>query len=333
MTTSQARLTIGALARQAGVSAQTLRHYDRLGLLRPSATSAARYRLYTEADRARLELIRALRALDLDLDTIGRLLRGAVGVQKAAELHLRTLDHQMRTLERRRAVLRVLLASNAPATADRLARLQALAGFEQMERAQFLSDQLDRRLRGAGTERLQRWIRAAAVVDLPESPSEAQVEAWLELAEMVSDPTFLERHRRRSAGDGEQHASHWPTDLAALYRPAATAARAGIDPRSAKGRAIVRRWTHAFAERSGRRDRRAFAMDVLRGIDAQEDPREQRFWQLVAVLKPEVGSSAISVAWPWLVDGLRAWVGADASRRELGRSTSKTRRSLARRPS
>ena len=313
MTTRSARLTVGELARQAGVSAQTLRHYDRLGLLKPSATSAARYRLYTEQDRARLELIRALRALDLDLDTIGRLLRGAVGVQKAAELHLRTLDHQMRTLERRRAVLRVLLHADTPATADRLARLQALAGFEQMEREQFLADQLDRRLSGAGSPRLQGWIRAAAVVDLPTSPTEAQVEAWLELAEMVSDPSFLEQHRQRSAGDRADGGARWPSDMALLYRPAAAAARAGVDPRSAKGEAIVRRWTRAFAARSGRRDWRAFAGDMLHAIDAQHDTREQRFWQLVAVLKPEVGQSAISVAWPWLMVGLRAWVGSGAS--------------------
>jgi DNA-binding transcriptional MerR regulator len=313
MTARLARLTIGELARQAGVSAQTLRHYDRLGLLKPSATSAARYRLYTEEDRARLELIRALRALDLDLETIGRLLRGAVGVPRAAELHLRTLDHQMRTLERRRAVLRVLLRSDVPATADRLARLQALAGFEQMERERFLADHLDRRLRGAGSARLQGWIRAAAVVDLPSSPTEAQVEAWLELAEMVSDPTFLERHRRRSVGRNGQDDERWPPDVAALYRPAAAAARANVDPRSRNGQAIVRRWTRAFADRSGRRDWRAFAADLLRAIESEDDTREQRFWQLVAVLKPDVGRSAIATAWPWLVEGLRAWVGAPAS--------------------
>jgi DNA-binding transcriptional MerR regulator len=308
MTPRSPRLTVGQLARQAGVSAQTLRHYDRLGLLKPSSTSAARYRLYTEQDRARLELIRALRALDLDLETIGRLLRGAVGVRKAAELHLRTLDHQMRMLERRRAVLRVLLRSDSAPTADRLARLQALAGFEQMERERFLGDQLDRRLRGAGSDRLQRWIRAAAVVDLPTSPTEAQVEAWLELAEMVSDPTFLERHRVRAAEGGSDAGDRWPTDVGALYRPAATAARAGVDPTSTKGLTIVRRWVRVFAERAGRRDERAFASDMLRSIHAQHDGREQRFWQLVAVLKPEIGRSAISVAWPWLITGLRAWI-------------------------
>ena len=66
------RLSIGALARQVGVSPQTLRHYHQLGILRPAAVTRAGYRLYSESDRVRLELVRSLRALDFDLDTIAQ---------------------------------------------------------------------------------------------------------------------------------------------------------------------------------------------------------------------------------------------------------------------
>ena len=315
-TRSARRSTIGELARQAGVSAQTLRHYHRLGLLRPTATSTAGYRLYTEEDRGRLELVRALRALDLDLDTINRLLCGAVGVRNVAELHLRTLDLQARTLERRRAVLRVLLRAEASVTPDRLARLQVLAGFEQMERERFLATELDKRLRDTGNANMRRWIQSAAVLDLPESPTEAQVEAWLELAEMVSDPGFLARYRGepstapslQSFGDPDR----WPKVMVALYEPAAEAAKRGVDPRSAKARPIVQRWVRLLAHRAGRRDLRAFAEQMLRAIDADHDSREERFWLLVGVLKPSVARSPISLGWPWLVAGLREWVNSAA---------------------
>jgi DNA-binding transcriptional MerR regulator len=315
MTTGRGgRLTIGALARQAGVSPQTLRHYHRLGLLRPAATSTGGYRLYTDQDRARLELIRALRALDLDLDTIAKLLRGAVGLRRVAELHLRTLDLQVRTLERRRAVLRVLLRSEQAPTAERLAQLQALAGFEQMERERFLQEQLGARLRGTSNAALARWIQTAAIVDLPEHATEAQVEAWLELADMVSDPAFLERHRRAvrspavhgapSSGDPAQ----WLAAMNALYGPAAKAAAARVDPRSEKARRLVRRWVRSLADESGRRDVRPFAERLLRAIDQGRDAREERFWHLVGVLKPQVARSPVSVAWPWLMSALRAWI-------------------------
>jgi hypothetical protein len=47
---------------------------------------------------------------------------------------------------------------------------------------------------------------------------------------------------------------------------------------------------------------------MLRAIDAQHDAREERFWELVAVLKPAVARSPISAGWPWLVAALREWV-------------------------
>jgi hypothetical protein len=35
------------------------------------------------------------------------------------------------------------------------------------------------------------------------------------------------------------------------------------------------------------------------------DAREERFWTLLAVLNAEVARSPISIAWPWLMEGLR----------------------------
>src|SRR5205814_6098745 len=107
-------VSIGQLARSASVSVQTLRQYHRLGLLRPSRVSTAGYRFYTDDDRARLDLIRALRGLDFDLDTIGRLLRGALTAHAAAVMQLDALNLQARALDRRRSVLRVVLESATP---------------------------------------------------------------------------------------------------------------------------------------------------------------------------------------------------------------------------
>lgn len=68
--------TVGCLAGLAGVSTKTLRHYDRIGLLRPSARSQAGYRLYSEADGRRLAEILAYRALEMPLADIAMLLDG-----------------------------------------------------------------------------------------------------------------------------------------------------------------------------------------------------------------------------------------------------------------
>jgi DNA-binding transcriptional MerR regulator len=306
---SPPHLTIGALAREVGVSPQTLRHYERLGILRPSTRTRAGYRLYSEVDRVRLELVRALRGLGFDLATIARLLRGAVSARAAVELHLRALDLQMRSLARRRAVLRVLLHGGDPPTFERLQRLHILASVDDRDRAQFVRDALDARLRGTGHRALGEAIRRSAVVDLPESPTDAQVEAWLELAEMVTDESFLARHRTTHAGNGTSRYS----DRCALYRPAAEAVARGVSPDSTEGRAITGRWVRAMLRQQGRPSGgslAARARELHAAIERGRDAREERFWTLLAQLNPDVAGSPISIAWPWLMHGLRVLAGS-----------------------
>mgnify|MGYP001514417165 CR=1 FL=1 len=66
-------MTIGQMAREAGVSTRTLRHYEEQGLLAPQRTDAG-YRVYDEADARRLAQVLALRSCHLPLATIRRLM-------------------------------------------------------------------------------------------------------------------------------------------------------------------------------------------------------------------------------------------------------------------
>lgn len=61
---------IGQVARLAGVTVRTLRHYDEIGLLPPSSRSAAGYRRYSDADLERLQQIRYYRELGFSLEEI-----------------------------------------------------------------------------------------------------------------------------------------------------------------------------------------------------------------------------------------------------------------------
>ncbi|WP_300609977.1 MerR family transcriptional regulator [Trebonia sp.] len=61
---------VGALARASGLTVRTLHHYDHIGLLSPSARTAAGHRLYTPADVARLYRITLLRSLGFPLEQI-----------------------------------------------------------------------------------------------------------------------------------------------------------------------------------------------------------------------------------------------------------------------
>ena len=64
------RLTVGTVARLAGVTVRTLHHYDEIGLLKASDRSHAGYRRYAEADIERLQRILFFRELGFGLDEI-----------------------------------------------------------------------------------------------------------------------------------------------------------------------------------------------------------------------------------------------------------------------
>jgi DNA-binding transcriptional MerR regulator len=68
------KLTIGAVAKQTGLSSKTIRFYEDEGLVPPPRRSESGYRLYSEADVMRLGFIRRVRLLGLDLPAVKSLL-------------------------------------------------------------------------------------------------------------------------------------------------------------------------------------------------------------------------------------------------------------------
>ncbi|HEY7890320.1 MAG TPA: Cd(II)/Pb(II)-responsive transcriptional regulator [Steroidobacteraceae bacterium] len=67
--------TIGTLARDTECPPETIRYYERAGLLPPASRTAGNYRLYGPAHLERLVFIRNCRLLDMTLDEIKQLLR------------------------------------------------------------------------------------------------------------------------------------------------------------------------------------------------------------------------------------------------------------------
>ena len=67
-------MRIGELAREAGVDVQTVRYYEREGLLEAPARTGAGYRAYGPAHLERLNFVRHCRSLDMPLAEIRRLL-------------------------------------------------------------------------------------------------------------------------------------------------------------------------------------------------------------------------------------------------------------------
>jgi DNA-binding transcriptional MerR regulator len=77
------------LSKLVGVSVQTLHHYDRIGLLKPSVRLASGYRLYSEKDLMKLQQIVALKFFGFELSRIKKLMAGDMDPLQ----HLRTQAH------------------------------------------------------------------------------------------------------------------------------------------------------------------------------------------------------------------------------------------------
>ncbi|HKK33960.1 MAG TPA: MerR family transcriptional regulator [Desulfomicrobiaceae bacterium] len=103
--------TIGRLARKHGLSRSTLLYYDRIGLLHPSEHTRGEYRLYSDADDARLARICAFRRAGLALKDIGRILDegGSSNVTRTLENRLTELNAEMNSLREQQRLIAGLL--------------------------------------------------------------------------------------------------------------------------------------------------------------------------------------------------------------------------------
>jgi len=131
-------LSIGEAAKFAGVSVQTLRHYDKLGLLAPSHVSAAGYRRYSERDCERLQMIRALREVGFDLETIGQLLASKIDTAEAISIRFEALEAEQRAVRRRQLLLRAATNGKRKNVLARLRQKHVLAKLDRFERESFL---------------------------------------------------------------------------------------------------------------------------------------------------------------------------------------------------
>jgi DNA-binding transcriptional MerR regulator len=110
---AQRLMRIGRLAERTGLSLPTLRHYDRLGLLSPSARTTGNFRLYSEADYEKLMVIRRMKPLGFTVEEMRQVLVIVEG------LHCPTVDAEER--DRLLAQLRLFIA-DAAQRRDRLQR-------------------------------------------------------------------------------------------------------------------------------------------------------------------------------------------------------------------
>ncbi|NBH09746.1 MerR family transcriptional regulator [Amycolatopsis sp. SID8362] len=273
------RYSIGELARRTGLTIKAVRFYSDRGLVPPSGRNTAGQRRYDDAALARLRLVRTLRELGLDLATIRRITDGEVEVADIAAKHAAALEAEIRVLRLRQAVLTAIAGRGSTTEETRL--VHELARLSEAERrhliGEFLAEALGDRPALAGVAR-------TLTPELPENPTTEQVDAWIALAELMQDEDFRAALRRLA----DQHEGGLRRDLAAEVRVAVTQALdAGIAPDSPEAASIV--------DGLGRDPR-----ELRDWLEAVNDPRRERYLELLAVINGWAQPESLTPALDWL---------------------------------
>jgi DNA-binding transcriptional MerR regulator len=308
------RFTIGQLARQTGLTVKTIRWYSSdQGLVPPCGRSPAGYRLYDLEALARLQLVRTLRAVGLDLATIGRVLAREVRLAEVAAIHAEALDAQIRTLWLHRAVLRALAARDA--YPEEVELVHRLARLSEQERRRIITDFVDEVFEGLPADPDVGAAMRQALPDLPAEPTPEQVAAWIELAELVGEPGFRRRIRSmaeqaaRWRAAGEQPHAEIARWAEVLLPKAGAAMQAGVDPAGPEAAPLLAQMLAALAQREGRVDDPAFRARVLERLEVVADARLERYWDLLGVINrwpPGPLPTPLVPRCQWVIAALRA---------------------------
>ncbi|MFJ9566794.1 MerR family transcriptional regulator [Streptomyces fuscichromogenes] len=247
--------SIGDVARRTGLSVSAIRFYADEGVVTPTRLTEGGFRQYDVHAVARLEIVRTLRDLGAGLDDIRRVLAAEMPLHDLAVTHLRLVEDQLRRFRARRAVLRTMVRQHT--TTEQVSLMHKLVSMSDDDRDRlidqfwnFVTDGLDVHPGYVAGLQSQR-------PHLPEEPSTEQLEAWIELAEIVQDTEFRTAlrdffHRTFGTEKGRLMASPEMMDRVERHRrlllEARAAQQAGVPSDSPQARDIAERVAADSAE-------------------------------------------------------------------------------------
>ncbi|MET7689917.1 MerR family transcriptional regulator [Streptomyces sp. NPDC005483] len=236
--------TIGELARATGLTVRTIRYWSDAGVLHPVTRSSGGYRLYDAESVAHLELIRTLRELGLCLADVRKVVSGEKDVASVAAAHVTALDAQIRSLRVTRAVLSTVARRGS--TAEEMTLMNKLARLSAAERRRIMEEFVEEMFHGLdlADPDIRDRMRTSAL-SLPDDPTPEQVDAWVELADLVQDPEFRALMRRAAEGNTADRTSGTAAGAAMqfferLFRLVGRAREEGIAPEAPEAERVLR---------------------------------------------------------------------------------------------
>jgi DNA-binding transcriptional MerR regulator len=299
--------SIGDLARRTGLTVKAIRFYSDRGIVPATTRSPVGYRLFGIDAVARLDLVRTLRDLGLDLLTIRTVVDQEVSLSEVAAAHAEAMAVQIRVLRLRRAVLTAVAKRGS--TPEEMDLMHKLAKLSEDERQRLIGDFLHTVFGGLDNPEFAGIMRSMTP-ELPDNPEVEQVEAWVELAELSQDPDFRASVRRMA----EQHAAERAEgDTMVLRRDPVAAVRdhtapsltAGIDPASPEADPVVVAAVAEYGRVCGSPDDIDLRLRLLTRLETANDPRRELYLRLLAVINGWPAPDSLAPALDWFIRALR----------------------------
>ena len=140
--------------------------------------------------------------------------------------------------------------------------------------------------------------------ELPDDPAPEQVEAWIELGELVADDSFRRRARDMALAGPQAAGQAGPQaderiDHQLVAEHAGRALAAGIAPGSREGKAVLDQIVPPGTPPAGR-------ARLAETLETFTDARVERYWQLLAIINGWPQQPSVVPAFEWLIAALRA---------------------------
>ncbi|MGW3102308.1 MerR family transcriptional regulator [Streptomyces sp. NPDC001100] len=301
--------SIGELARLTGLTVKTIRFYSDRGIVAPADRTPAGYRLYGIDAVARLDLIRTLRELGLDLSTIRKVVDRELSLPEVAAAHAEALAVQIRVLRLRHAVLAAVAARGS--TPEETELMHRLAQLSEDERRRLVGEFLDAVFGGleVATPAFAGVMRSMTP-ELPDNPDAEQVQAWVELAELSLDPEFRASVRQLAEEQAAEQVLREATgprrDIAAtVCDQVGPALAAGVEPASPQADPVVAAFTANYAHLVDRPDDVELRRRLAARLERVNDPRRERYLHLLAVVNGWPAPESLAPVLDWSVQALR----------------------------
>ena len=302
--------SIGDLARRTGLSVRTVRFYSDSGLMPPARRSPAGHRRYDAEAPARLGLLHTLRDLGVDLATIRKVLDRELSLTEVASAHLAVLTVQISALELQRSVLATVTRRGL--TSKELDLVHRLATLSARQRQQMIDEFVDAAFEDPLDADFAGIIRSLTP-ELPVDPDPEQLQAWIDLAELLQDRQFRDLMRRlvqHHAVDRHARGGALGPDVAAdIRRRVEPALTGGVVPESPLADPIVVDIATRYRVTDDVIDA-TLLRDLLAWLHAVNDPRRQTYLERLSVINGWPAPNNLGPVLDWSIRAVQARISA-----------------------